>query len=377
MHIGSPDKMLHMNDMPRNKDITVVERSPLSAVTLSSPCPTFPSIKPSHQNAKNGENPLIDVTTPHHPRTPAGAGDARNSGMLGTANSTGNRLGSKLKVGGGGVEGMGSSSNSSRVFNPVSSAEPYFRPFNVTPSSASQFVLAEASRGSPSPHLVHQSPVLNTEELYRAAGWMTPLPKRAGGMGDGDSDDDDDFAGTSSAERGAAGSNSRRLAVLSTKNGQHDTSQRMAHSLALSDANSGGGDGGGATAAVAAATAAGISASEAEAAADAGARTADRIRDEIAREPVLSLANLAGFDGEPGGARDAREGRGGSDGGGGSSSGEAGVDPGDEDGVEDPGIPKSIAEIYEVGLLGLSHYMSSPLGLELVKSCRMCGCVLE
>lgn len=83
-------------------------------------------------------------------------------------------------IGAGGAAGLPSSGSGSinrSMFNPVSTAEPYFRPFNVTPSSASQFVLAEASRHSPSPHLVHQSPVLNTEELYRAAGWMTPLPK--------------------------------------------------------------------------------------------------------------------------------------------------------------------------------------------------------
>lgn len=92
------------------------------------------------------------------------------------------RLSTTLGGGGGIGAGAGGASSttgsmSRSMFNPVSSAEPYFRPFNVTPSSASQFVLAEASRQSPSPHLVHQSPVLNTEELYRAAGWMTPLPK--------------------------------------------------------------------------------------------------------------------------------------------------------------------------------------------------------
>lgn len=234
----------------------------------------------------------------------------------------------------------GGVSSSSRTFNPVSSAEPYFRPFNVTPSSASQFVLAEASRGSPSPLLVHQSPVLNTEELYRAAGWMTPLPKDPSSMrddgdggGGGQSEDDDESTG------GRTGPG-KRLAMLSAKNDQHDTSQRMAHSLALGSS----GGAGGSAAAVAAAAA---DVAAAEVAADVGARTADRIRDEIAREPVLSLSNLAGFGGEPGAGGD-----GGScsdGGGGGSSGGEVGGEAAEEEGAEEPGIPKSIAEIYEVG----------------------------
>lgn len=263
----------------------------------------------------------------------------------GSASSgSGRRLGSSALGGDGGASS--SIGRSRTTFNPVSSAEPYFRPFNVTPSSVSQFVLAEASRGSPSPLLTHQSPVLNTEELYRAAGWMTPLPKdsshRDGGVVD---TDDDEVMGNAGKGATTAG----RLAVLSAKNEQHDTSQRMAHSLAL---GSGGGGGG----AAAAATAAGVAAKEAEvavaaSAADAGVRTADRIRDEIAREPVLSLANLAGFGGEPGADEGGGGGGGGSgsEAGGGSSSGEeAGGDPGGEDSAEEPGIPKSIAEIYEV-----------------------------
>lgn len=259
--------------------------------------------------------------------------------------SSGRRLGPSSESGLGDTTAPSSSfgRSSATTFNPVSSAEPYFRTFNVTPSSVSQFVLAEASRGSPSPLLTHQSPVLNTEELYRAAGWMTPLPKdrssssnRDGAVGGGDSDDDEVMT--------EAAASSARLAVLSAKNNQHDTSQRMAHSLALSGSSSGGGGG-----AAAAATAAGVAAKEAEAAAsaaDAGMRTADRIRDEIAREPVLSLANLAGFGGEPGGAKA----DGGSDGEGGSSSSGDGV-AGEEEEEEEPGIPKSIAEIYEVRAL--------------------------
>lgn len=205
--------------------------------------------------------------------------------------------------------------------------------------------MAEASRGSPSPLLTHQSPVLNTEELYRAAGWMTPLPKdrsssnkdTGGGGGGGDSDDDEVMTDATAGGRSSAAPG--RLAVLSAKNEQHDTSQRMAHSLPLGGSSGGGGG------AAAAATAAGVAAKEAEAAAaaaaaDAGVKTADRIRDEIAQEPVLSLANLAGFGGEPGAG-------GGSDGESGSSSGD-GADPGEEDAAEEPGIPKSIAEIYEV-----------------------------
>lgn len=285
------------------------------------------------QNAKNGTEAPTEFATPLNPRTPLGAGSS--------SSGTGRR-----QLGGGGGDVGAPSTGRSTTFNPVSSAEPYFRPFNVTPSSVSQFVQAEASRGSPSPLLTHQSPVLNTEELYRAAGWMTPLPKDAvnrdsGGGGGGDNSDDDEMMTD-------AGSKNSRLAVLSAKNEQHDTSQRMAHSLALGT-NGGGGDRSGAAAA---ATAAGAAAAEAEAAAvDAGMRTADRIRDEIAREPVLSLANLAGFGGEPGdGGAKAAGGSGGSDDGGGSSGeGAAGTDPLEEDGsAEEPGIPKSIAEIYEV-----------------------------
>lgn len=120
---------------------------------------------------------------------------------------------------------------------------------------------------------------------------------------------------------------------LSSKNGpDFDTSQRMQHSLFL------GGKGG----AAAAATAAGVAAAEAEKlAGDAGAKTADRIREEIAREPVLSLANLAGFAEGPTGSEE--EGSG------------VGVNPDvdeeeeEEEGEdEELGIPKSIAEIYEV-----------------------------
>lgn len=235
------------------------------------------------------------------------------------------------------------STGRSNTFNPVSSAEPYFRPFNVTPSSVSQYVQAEASRGSPSPLLTHQSPVLNTEELYRAAGWMTPLPKDAANRdsaGGGDNSDDDEVMTD-------AGGGKSRLAVLSAKNEEHDTSHRMAHSLAL------GSSGGGSGAAAAAATAAGTAAAEAEAAAvSVGVRTADRIRDEIAREPVLSLANLTGFGGEPGGGGGGAAGGSGSeDGSGSSGEAAAGADPAEEDGsAEEPGIPKSIAEIYEVFL---------------------------
>lgn len=240
-------------------------------------------------------------------------------------------------------------SSSSRTFNPVSSAEPYFRPFNVTPSSASQFVLAEASRGSPSPLLVHQSPVLNTEELYRAAGWMTPLPKDpsvvtddvVGSSGGGGINSDDDEEST-----GGRTGRAKRLAMISGKNDQHDTSQRMAHSLAL---GSGGGGGGAEEGKKAAADAAGAGGAGAAGTAGvgAGAKTADRIRDEIAREPVLSLSNLAGFGGEPGAGGD---GGSGSDGGGGGSVGGevGGGDAVEEEGAEEPGIPKSIAEIYEV-----------------------------
>lgn len=139
------------------------------------------------QSAKRGDKESQpQESTPQNPRTPAGAGTrgslagvtAANSGTGGGAPGSA-RLAAAVVVGSAGPAiGIGSSS---RVFNPVSSAEPYFRPFNVTPSSASQFVLNEASRGSPSPHLVHQSPVLDTEELYRAAGWMTPLPNESGG----------------------------------------------------------------------------------------------------------------------------------------------------------------------------------------------------
>ncbi|CAN0187020.1 unnamed protein product [Ectocarpus fasciculatus] len=298
-------------------------------------------------NAKDETAGSADATTPLNPRTPMGAGtrppgsSAMGVGGGGSSGSSGRRLGSSTLGGDGGASS--SIGRSRTTFNPVSSAEPYFRPFNVTPSSVSQFVMAEASRGSPSPLLTHQSPVLNTEELYRAAGWMTPLPKdpsshsRDGGVGDTDEDEAMGDAGKGATTAG-------RLAVLSSKNEQHDTSQRMAHSLALGSSGGGGGGGG----AAAAATAAGVAAKEAEvavaaAAADAGVRTADRIRDEIAREPVLSLANLAGFGGEPG------SGGGGSEAGGGSSSGEeAGGDPGGEDSAEEPGIPKSIAEIYEI-----------------------------
>lgn len=272
--------------------------------------------------------------TPLHPRTPRGAGTRpTNTGGGGGSSSMGRRPGSSALGGDRAVgEGGGApSTGRSTTFNPVSSAEPYFRPFNVTPSSVSQFVMSEASRGSPSPLLTHQSPVLNTEELYRAAGWMTPLPKDAanrdgvgggGGIGGGDSDGDEGMAD--------AAAPAARLAVLSAKNDQHDTSQRMAHSLSL---GSSGGAGGAGTGAAAAATAAG--------------EAADRIREEIAREPVLSLANLSGFGGEPGGPADGDGGSGseGSD----SGSGEgAGADPGEEYSSEEPGIPKSIAEIYEV-----------------------------
>lgn len=304
-----------------------------------------PCLNPSHsrlyQDAKNGAGEPID-TMAQTPRTPAGAGTRPTSALA--SGSAGGATGS-IRLGSG--AGGGGVSSSSRVFNPVSSAEPYFRPFNVTPSSASQFVLAEGSRGSPSPLLVHQPPVLNTEELYRAAGWMTPLPKEPKEHGPGGADNSDEeeaVADGRSTCRVRAGN--KRLAMLSAKNEQHDTSQRMAHSLAL------GGSGGGAAAgAAAAATAAGVAATEAEAAVDAGTRTADRIRGEIAREPVLSLANLDGFGGEPGVAGRDDDGSGSEAGGAGSSSGEMGPEPGQEEGAEEPGIPKSIAEIYEASVV--------------------------
>ncbi|CAM9785859.1 unnamed protein product [Ectocarpus sp. 6 AP-2014] len=306
------------------------------------------------ENAKDESAGSTDATTPLNPRTPMGAGTRPTGssavgigGGGGGSSSSGRRPGSSALGGDGGASSSSSIGRSRTTFNPVSSAEPYFRPFNVTPSSVSQFVLAEASRGSPSPLLTHQSPVLNTEELYRAAGWMTPLPKdpsQRDGAGDTDEDEVMGDVGKGAATAG-------RLAVVSAKNEQHDTSHRMAHSLALGSSGGGGG------AAAAAATAAGVVAKEAEvavaaaAAADAGVRTADRIRDEIAREPVLSLANLAGFGGEPGADEGGGGGGGGSrsEAGGGSSSGEeAGGDPGGEDSAEEPGIPKSIAEIYEI-----------------------------
>ncbi|CAM9985083.1 unnamed protein product, partial [Hapterophycus canaliculatus] len=325
-------------------------------------------------NAKNDTDistgPAL-VSTPLNPRTPLGAGTRPASaapppsggGGGGGSGSTGRRLGPSSESGFGDAGGAPSSigRSSATTFNPVSSAEPYFRTFNVTPSSVSQFVLAEASRGSPSPLLTHQSPVLNTEELYRAAGWMTPLPKDRSSSsnrdgGGGDSDDDEVMTDATAGGRSSA---SGRLAVLSAKNGQHDTSQRMAHSLALGGGSSAGGRG---AAAAAAATAAGVAAKEAEAAAaaaaaaaaDAGVRTADRIRDEIAREPVLSLANLAGFGGEPGGPKAGGDGFGSDGEGGGSSTSGDGADPGDDDGPEEPGIPKSIAEIYEVRSPGVA-----------------------
>ncbi|CAN0311884.1 unnamed protein product, partial [Discosporangium mesarthrocarpum] len=184
--------------------------------------------------------------------------------------------------------------SSSRLFNPVSSPEPYFRAFNVTPSSASQYVLAE-SRGSPSPHLVHQSPVLNTEELYRAAGWTTPLPPEGVGRSSGA------VSSSSGLSEGAAGEDDQappgdaplgpsRFAVVDASNEMYNTSRRMPHSLSLGEhpgAIGGGllgaGDGDGAKGAW-----------------SGGSKRAERIRDEIAREPVLSLANVAGFVGEPG-----------------------------------------------------------------------------
>lgn len=185
--------------------------------------------------------------------------------------------------------------------------------------------MAEGSRGSPSPLLVqHQSPVLNTEELYRAAGWMTPLPRDDNGI---ENDDDDGHDGDLEMD-GGGGRGS--LVSLSSKNEQLDTSHRMGHSLALG----GGGSGGGWSA---------IRGDEGASGRDAGPRTADRIRDEIAREPVLSLRNLDGFGSDPGGAGRGNDGSDGDGEGGGSSSG-----PGDEESPEEPGIPKSIAEIYEV-----------------------------
>lgn len=188
--------------------------------------------------------------------------------------------------------------------------------------------MAEGSRGSPSPLLVqHQSPVLNTEELYRAAGWMTPLPRDDNGI---ENDDDDGHDGDEGDLEMDGGGGRGSLVSLSSKNEQLDTSHRMGHSLALG----GGGSGGGWSA---------IRGDEGASGRDAGPRTADRIRDEIAREPVLSLRNLDGFGSDPGGAGRGNDGSDGDGEGGGSSSG-----PGDEESPEEPGIPKSIAEIYEV-----------------------------
>lgn len=191
--------------------------------------------------------------------------------------------------------------------------------------------MAEGSRGSPSPLLVqHQSPVLNTEELYRAAGWMTPLPRDDNGIANEDDDCDGDLEIDGGGGRGS-------LVSLSSKNEQLDTSQRMGHSLALGGTGSGGGW-------------SAIRGGEGASGRDAGPRTADRIRDEIAREPVLSLRNLDGFGSDPGGAGRGYDGSDGDgEGGGGSSSG-----PGDEESPEEPGIPKSIAEIYEVRTEGAS-----------------------
>lgn len=161
----------------------------------------------------------------------------------------------------------------------------------------------------------------------------------------------------SNKAKGSAG-----MAQLSSKNGSdYDTSQRMLHSMSLGRDNPSGrraGDtplwtkgfnnntdnnnynndnnnrGTGCAAG-----------SETEwQAAEAGRKTADRIRQEIAREPVLSLANLAGFSEEPGGLD------GGSSGGEGSNLDlDENEDDDEEDEEEDElGIPKTIAEIYEV-----------------------------
>jgi exosome complex exonuclease RRP6 len=73
------------------------------------------------------------------------------------------------------------------AFTPVAS-EPYFRPFSVTPSHASEFVIQamhsaqskSAAAGAGGGHRSSDQPpppVLDTEELYRTAGWTTPTPK--------------------------------------------------------------------------------------------------------------------------------------------------------------------------------------------------------
>lgn len=149
----------------------------------------------------------------------------------------------------------------------------------------------------------------------------------------------------------ATATRKKRIVVLSGKNEQLDTSQRMQHSLALGGTGAGvGGDGrrghsgmmaiGGANSGPDAANP------------ENGIRIAERIRNEIAREPVLSLANLDGFAGDGPGRRIAGEDLDEEEG---EDEEEDEDDRPEEDCAsdsDDPGIPKSIAEIYEVRLGG-------------------------
>ncbi|CAM9831413.1 unnamed protein product, partial [Chrysoparadoxa australica] len=209
--------------------------------------------------------------------------------------------------------------HSRNVFNPVvTNAGPYFRPFNFTPSSVARFVSASMRGNEAGGDGIHEAPVLNTEEMYRTAGWwVQPRPKNnKGGM----------VAAI-------------RVSRLAHGNAQYNTATRMGHSMSLASE-------------VITLRAfilhthhTATASSHHFFALNSGAK-AQRIRDEIAREPVLSLANVAGFGVEAiGNDAEKQKGEGGDAGAGALSGGEG---EGDGDGDGDPGIPRSMAEIYKI-----------------------------
>jgi len=159
-------------------------------------------------------------------------------------------------------------------------------PFSYTPCSQAQ--LLGVSRGSPSP-VTLGSPVPNTEELYRMAGWLTP---------------------SNEGPLQAAG-----LASLAKENQHSDFGGKGGHSLDLGSLEDEGLD---------------------------DIEITERIREEIAKEPLLCLTAdsfcVEGDDEEePVQSRFHSE-------------NEAGILPGEMEGeqeVEDE-IPKSMAEIYKI-----------------------------